>query len=208
MPPIDLDNIIHYDPSAKRPRFETRQVLNFKSHPYSESLFRPIPSPSPPLDQHWRPGIALSAHMFPPSSFSYNGKSGMSIHPSKSADEAAMDFSYQHGMELSAVNLDRDTRCSVSMVRSTNMDIRVCPGGGFRPGWHDQSDDSTCPLFQLFCTIFPVRVSLLSFFFFRVLPSDNMVDTSKADIAYRSQNSSMTGSPGAILRLLLKILSS
>lgn len=107
MPPINLDEIIHYRPPTEKTQFQAPQSIGLYPHGYPNlSSEAPIPSRSFHRNEVW-PGAPLSTNAHGPRMiFRPPVESGPSLPPSESAAEVAFDLPDDLGLDFPNVTLE------------------------------------------------------------------------------------------------------
>lgn len=116
MPPISLDEIIHYRPPTEKTQFQAPQSISMYPHYYSNpsSEGRPFPP-----NQVGPSSFPLSAHAQYHQMIS---RSPVECRPSLplTDGEVTLDFSDEMGMDFPSVTLEEDTDGPVSNAHGTN----------------------------------------------------------------------------------------
>ncbi|CAI7626087.1 unnamed protein product [Penicillium pancosmium] len=122
MPPISLDEIIHYRPPTEKTQFQVPQSISFYRHYYSNpSSEGPILSRPFPPNRVWPSGFPLSTHAQCPGMVSRSPvEPGPSLPPTESAGEVALYLSDEMCMDLPDVTLEEDTGGPVSNTHWPN----------------------------------------------------------------------------------------
>lgn len=143
MAPINLDDIIHYRPPAKKPQFQPLRIPSSHTRIHSQSSWgKPAPTHPFLLGQYWCSSLPFSGHTpYLQSHFHSSGEPEMSLAPHELAEEVAIDCSNEFDIDFLNSNSGSDANLAVC---STNRDVGDdISGSGSGLGRYDQYPDGT-----------------------------------------------------------------
>ncbi|KZN94242.1 hypothetical protein EN45_044320 [Penicillium chrysogenum] len=125
MAPINLDDVIHYRPPAKKPHFKPFRAPGSHDRIYSQiPLDRPAPAHPFPSSQHWRSSLPSSGHApYLQSHFHAPSEVETLLAPNELAEEVTIDSSNEFDMDFLNASSGRDANVAISNIHTASREL-------------------------------------------------------------------------------------
>ncbi|EKV15763.1 hypothetical protein PDIG_13060 [Penicillium digitatum PHI26] len=125
MAPINLDDVIHYRPPAKKPYFKPFRAPGSHDRIHSQiPLDRPAPAHPFLSSQHWHSTLPFSGHApYLQSHFHASSEADTLLAPNELAEEVTIDSSNEFDMDFLNAFSERDASVAISNIRTATREL-------------------------------------------------------------------------------------
>lgn len=125
MAPINLDDVIHYRPPAKKPHFKPFRAPGSHDRIHSQiPLDRPAPAHPFLSSQHWRSSLPFSGHApYLQSHFHASSEVDTLLAPNELAEEVIIDSSNVFDMGFLNASSGRDPNVAISNLHTASREL-------------------------------------------------------------------------------------
>ncbi|CAG8262520.1 unnamed protein product [Penicillium salamii] len=125
MAPINLDDVIHYRPPAKKPQFKPSRAPGSHNRIHSQiPLDRPGPAHPFLSSQHWRSSLPFSGHApYLQSHFNASSEVEMLLASSELAEEVTIDSSNEFDMDFLNASSGIDANFAISNIHTASREF-------------------------------------------------------------------------------------